>query len=67
MKKTRRGMKNRNALKKFTILSDNIRGIKSKRASIQEILETEKPTLVGFSETKLKKGEKFELSGYKVK
>ena len=60
-------MKNRNALKSFTILSDNVRGTKTKTASIQEIVETVRPSLLGLSETKLKKGDGFELLGYVVK
>ena len=60
-------MKNRNALKTFTILSDNVRGTKTKIASIQEIVETTKPSLLGLSETKLKKDDGFGLPGYKVK
>ena len=67
IKKTRRGKKNKNALRAFTILSDNVRGIKCKIASIQEIVETEKPALVGLSETKLKFGEEYKLPGYIVK
>ena len=67
MKKTRRGMRNKNALKAFTIMSDNVRGIKSKTASIQEIIETERPAIIGLSETKLKKGDGFKIPGYIVK
>ena len=44
-----------------------MRGIKCKIASIQEIVETEKPALVGLSETKLKFGEEYKLPGYIVK
>ena len=43
-------------LKKFTILVDNVRGIRSKANSLNDILESENPSLVGLSETKLNKG-----------
>ena len=61
-------MRNKNALKNFVIMADNVRGIRSKVNSLQEILDTEKPVIMGVSETKLKDGshiEKFE--GYEMK
>ena len=60
-------MKNRNALKSFKILLDNVRGIKSKINSINDILTSEKPAVVGLCETKLNEGDMSEIEGYIVK
>ena len=60
-------MRNRNALNNFNILTDNVRGIKSKMNSLLDIVEAEKPALMGLSETKLKAGDLYQIDGYKIK
>ena len=58
-KKVRRGGKAiKNKLKKFKVLYVNLRGYKSKRRSIEEIVEEERPTMLAFTETLLEQGEK---------
>ena len=67
VKKVRRGGKRiKNKMKKFKVLYMNLRGLKSKKKSIQEIIEEEKPTLIAFVETLLEEKEEIKLEGYKV-
>ena len=66
-RKIRRGGKRiKNKLQKFKLLYANLRGFKSKRRSIQEIIEEEKPTLMAFTETLLEEKEEINLQGYKI-
>ena len=66
-KKVRRGGKRiKNKLKKFKVLYVNLRGYKSKKKSINEIILEEKPTLIAFTETLLAENEEIEIEGYIV-
>ena len=53
-------------MKNFKVMFDNIRGIKSKKYSLQKILNDEKPMVMCIAESHLKDGENFEIEGYKV-
>ena len=64
MKKTRRGNPNQNALKNFKVMFNNIRGAKSKKMSLQKIMNEEKPIIMGIAESHLNEGEAFEIEGY---
>ena len=65
-KKIRRGRKNRNIYKKCRIYYVNMRGIKSKICSLEEILNTVKPSILCLTETHMGKEERIEISGYKL-
>jgi exonuclease III len=65
-KKTRRGQRIRNKMKKFTIWYQNIRGIKSKLESLREKIEEYSPTVVCITETHLLDTEPMSLEGYKI-
>lgn len=62
----RRSWKNKNIYKSFIIYYVNIRGIKSKIESLEEIIETVQPTVVCLVETHLNTEEKVQIPGYKV-
>lgn len=47
-------------------MCNNVRGVKSKIVSIKEIIEEEKPTIIGLVETKLNKEDIVEIKGYKT-
>ncbi len=66
-KKIRRGMRCRNALKKCRILADNVRGVKSKINSLQDIVTEQNPTFICLSETKLNEGDIVDMEGYVIK
>ena len=53
-------------MKKFTILYNNIRGIKSKEQSLKDIIDAKKPTIVCIVETHLKGEEQCYIDGYNV-
>ena len=65
-KKVRRSMRTRKCYNKFKVYYVNIRGIKSKRESLQEIIDKEKPVIICITETHLGEDEQFNISGYKV-
>ena len=51
-------------MKNFKILFNNIRGVKSKKVSLEKIVNEERPAVVGIAETHLCEGENFEVEGY---
>ena len=63
----RRGQARKNALKKFTAVLNNVRGIKTKENVIRRIMDELNPTLFALVETKLGEFDKFEVEGYEVK
>ena len=63
----RRGKPRRNALESFKLLYNNINGIKTKQRSLQQIIDDERPTIIGISETKLNEKDTLKIEGYKVK
>ncbi len=66
-KKTRRGKVRSNTLKSLKIMYNNVNGIKSKLLSLNRIIEEEKPTIIGITETKLDELETLKLEGYEIK
>ena len=46
---------------------NNINGLKTKNLSLERIIEEERPTIIGLTETKLNETDKFEINGYEVK
>ena len=56
----------KNKMKKFTILYNNICGIKSKEHSLKEIIDAKKPTIVCIVETHLKGEEHCYIDGFHV-
>ena len=65
-KKTRRSQCIRNKLKKFTVWYQNVRGLKTKFASLLEKIEEFEPTMVCITETHMLKDEPLEIEGYRV-
>ena len=65
-RKIRRSKKIKNKLKKFKLMYVNIRGVKSKRRSLEEIVKEEKPTVIAITETLLEKTEELTLEQYEV-
>ena len=66
-KKVRRGGKKiKNKLKNFKILYVNLRGFKSKKKSIENILEEEKPTMIALTETLIEDKENVEIKGFEI-
>lgn len=65
-KKIRRGKSIRNNLRKMTVYYCNIRGIKSKINSLEEIMQERKPTIMILTETWLDPTEKIDIERYKV-
>ena len=53
-------------MKKLKILYQNARGIKSKRASLERIIQEIEPTIVCLVETHLGKKEVFSIPGYLI-
>ena len=51
-------------MKKFKLMFNNLRGVKSKLTSIKEIMKYESPAIAGLAETKLEGGEIIKLEGY---
>ena len=52
--------------KKFKIIYVNMRGYKSKRRSLKQIIDEEKPTMIAIAETLLENDEKEKIEGYHV-
>ena len=65
-KKTRRSKKIKNALRKFTIVYQNIRGLKSKVDSVQELVDDCQPNLLCLVETHMQEEEKITIPGYET-
>ena len=67
-KKIRKGQPIKNKLKKFTVMSLNIRGLKSKIRSLVNILDEVQPTVFSLTETHLAANEDVddEIDGYKI-
>ena len=65
-KKTRRSMKIKNALQKFTIVYQNIRGLKSKVDSVRELVDDCQPNLLCLVETHMQEEEKITIPGYET-
>ena len=64
-KKTRRGKPRKNALKKFKVMMNNVRGFKTKERMIRRIIAEEEPVVIALTETKMDKDEKVEkIPGY---
>ena len=63
-KVTKRKKGAKEQFKNFSILYSNIRGIKSKIETLNEIIEQKKPTVICITETHLKEGDKVEFEGY---
>ena len=51
---------------KFKIYYDNIRGIKSKISSLEEIVEMINPTIICLTETNLRQEDEIKIEGYKI-
>ena len=65
-KKTRRSKKIKNALRKFTIVYQNIRGLKSKVDSVQELVDDCQPNLLCLVETHMQEEEEITIPGYET-
>ena len=65
-KAVRRSKKTSNKLRQCKVLYLNIRGLKSKMASLKKILINEQPEIVGLTETMLDEADAVELEGYSV-
>lgn len=65
-KRVRRSKKNKNIYKSFVVYFVNIRGMRSKLESLEEITETVQPTIICLVETHLRTEEKVQIPGYKV-
>ena len=65
-RRTRRGQKVKNKMKKFKIWYQNIRGIKSKMESLMEKIEEYEPAILCITETHLMGSDPLEIDGYKI-
>ena len=65
-KKTRRSKKIKNALQKFTIVYQNIRGLKSKVDSVQELVDDCQLNLLCLVETHMQEEEEITIPGYET-
>ena len=65
-KRTKRSKKNQKEYRNITIYHSNIRGIKSKTATLKSIIEEKKPTIVCITETHLSERDEFKLKGYRI-
>ena len=65
-KKTRRSKKIKNALRKFTIVYQNIRGLKSKVDSVQELVDDCQPNLLCLVETHMQEKQEITITGYET-
>ena len=65
-KKTRRSKKIKNALRKFTIVYQNIRGLKSKVDSVQELVDDCQPNLLCLVETHMQEKQEIAITGYET-
>ena len=62
------GKSRQNALKKFKVMLNNMRGFKSKETCIKRIIDEENPVLVALVETKLDEiKDTVEIENYTVK
>ena len=66
IRKRRKGQPIKNRLKKFKIYCINIRGIKSKISSLNNIIDEVQPTMFCITETHLMEKEKIKIEGYKI-
>ena len=64
--KTRRSKKIKNALRKFTIVYQNIRGLKSKVDSVQELVDDCQPNLLCLVEIHMQEQEEITIPGYET-
>ena len=65
-RRVKRGKKIRKKLEKCKLLYVNLRGLKSKKLSLEEIIIEEDPTIIALVETGLEEGEKTEFEGYEI-
>ncbi len=65
-KRTRRGQKIKNKMKKFNVMYLNIRGMKSKYNSLLTKIEEEDPTMFCIAETHLIEEEEIKVDGYEI-
>ena len=65
-KKVKRGKKIRRRLEKCKVLYSNLRGLKSKQLSLEEIIAEENPTIIALVETGLEQNEEIKFEGYRV-
>ena len=65
-KKTRRSKKIKNALRKFTIVYQNIRGLKSKVDSVQELVDDCQPNLLCLVEIHMQEKQEIKITGYET-
>ncbi len=65
-KRIRRSKKIKNKFERCTIMYTNIRELKSKLGSVEEILLEEKPEILGMVETMVDETESIEYNGYKI-
>ena len=65
-KRVRRSKRIKNALKNFKIYYQNIRGLKSKLDSQQEMIHDYQPALVCIVETHMQKEEEIQIPGYSL-
>ena len=63
-KNIRRGKPRKNALEKFKVMVNNVRGYKTKEVMIKRIMMEENPVLMAIVETKLKDDDAVEIPGY---
>ena len=64
--KTQRSKKIKNALWKFTIVYQNIRGLKSKIDSVQELVDDCQPNLLCLVETHMQEKQEITITGYET-
>ena len=65
-KRVRRSKRIKNALKNFKIYYQNVRGLKSKLDSLQEMIDDYQPALVCIVETHMQKEEEIQIPGYSL-
>ena len=65
-RRTRWGKPRKNALKKFKIMLNNTRGLRTKEAMMKRIVLEENPVIFACVETKLNKEDKVEIPGYLI-
>ena len=65
-KKVKRGKKIKRKLEKCKVLYANVRGLKSKQLSLEEIIIEENPTIITLVETGLENKEEAKFEGYEV-
>ena len=65
-KRVRRSKRIKNALKNFKIYYQNVRGLKSKLDSLQEMIDDYQPALLCIVETHMQKEEEIQIPGYSL-